>query len=112
VERRVQIPYRLTADPAAEGFTTVYTVPPGAKLKLREVTVSFPIGTYGELEVALYYGETRGFPEERPITGDGVSVSKKVELNWFSQDEVRLWYKNYNTTQKRQAYLNLEGILE
>jgi len=112
VPERVQIPYRVVADPGAEAYKTAYVVPPGATLKLEEVTVSFPIGTYGELEVALYYGQTMVFPEERPITGDGVSVSKRVDLEWYSQDEVVVWFKNYNTTQKRQAYLNLEGTLE
>jgi len=36
---------------------------------------------------------------------------KAVELRYYSEDPIKLYYKNENTTEKRECYVELEGEL-
>jgi len=101
----------LTATGGESGFKTLYTVLGGKKLNIKKVTVAFPVGTYGELEVSLYYGLRRIWPKDANLTGDNMSFEKDVDLWYHSGDPVRLYYKNANTTESRECYINLEGEL-
>ena len=109
---KVSVPYHVIAAGGAAATVSIFRVPSARKLKVNKVTVAFPVGTYGELEVALYFGIRRVFPQGRNITGDNMSFEKDVNLTWFSGDHVLLYYKNNNATQTREAYVNLEGVFE
>jgi len=110
--RRISISYRLVADPAAEGFKTVYTVPAGYILKVRRVHVHFPIASAGELRVALHYGQSRIYPETDWISGSDVHFDDPVDLAWYSGDRVRVWFENTNAAEERSCDLKLEGVLQ
>ena len=109
--KKVSVPYHVTAAGGATDTVSIFRVPSARKLKVNKVTVAFPTGTYGELEVALYFGIRRVFPQGRNITGDNMSFGKDVDLTWFTGDNVLLYYKNNNATQTREAYVDLEGVL-
>jgi len=111
MEKKVSIPYHLTAAAGESGFKTLYTVLGGKRLHVTRATVAFPVGTYGELEVALYYGMLRVWPEDANLKGDNMSFEKDVDLWWGSGDPVRLYFKNANATEQRECYVNLEGEL-
>jgi len=111
MEEEVSIPYHLTASAGESGFKTLYTVLGGKRLNIKKVTVAFPAGTYGELEVALYYGLRKVWPKDGYLTGDNMSFKKSVDLWWHSEDPVLLYYNNRNTTEARECYVNLEGVI-
>jgi len=110
-EKEVSIPYHLTASAGDSGFKDIYTVPAFKRLRVRKVTIAFPSGTYGELDVALFYGVMKVFPENGYLTGDNMSFKKEVDLTWYSGENVRLYYNNRNTTEARECYVNLEGVI-
>jgi len=108
---RVTVPYHLKADAGASGEEAIYTVPEGKVLRIDEVTVRFPPGTAGELELSLKRGEETVFPEERPLVGDGATLRFDVELLYESGEPVILAYRNVNTAEAREAYVYLSGVL-
>jgi len=110
--RTVSIPYRLVASPGEKGFKEVYTVPAGYTLKVCRVHVHFPIASAGELRIALYYGQSRVYPEADWISGSDIHFDDPVDLEWFSGDGVRVWFKNTNTVEERSCDLKLEGVLQ
>ena len=110
--RKITIPYSLTVSPGAEGDVILYTVPSGYKLKIEKIVTLFPAGTYGELEISLYRGNERVYPEERPLVGDNVLLEDDVELEYPAGSKVKLHYKNTNSTETRVAYIYIKGVLE
>jgi len=112
MEKKVSIPYHLTAGPGAEGFETIYTVLGGKRLKVTLVHIAFPIDTTGKLGVALYYGLRKVYPKDGLIRGDNMTWVDEVKLEWGSGDPVKLYYKNDDTATSKEAYVKLEGILE
>jgi len=103
------ISYHLVASPGAEDIISIATVPPGKVLKIKLVHVSFPIDTLGELDVALYYGNTKVYPNEGYMSGDNMTWVDEVKICYYSQDPIRLYYKNRNTAASKEAYVKLEG---
>jgi len=104
--------YHLVASPGAEGFVSVATVPDGKVLHVKRIEVFFPTGVSDELHVAFYYGNAKVFPDEGDLVGDNIKYDKPVELRYYSQDPIRVWYKNDNTTYERIANIVVEGELE
>jgi len=109
---RISIVYHLTADRGAEGFVDVYTVDPARKLKVVKSQVGFPIGTYGELKLALYYGEMKMIPRGGHWTGDGMLLVDEMTGKWHGGDKIRLYYKNENATETREAFILILAELE
>jgi len=104
--------YHLVAAPAAEGFVDIATVPSGKILKVNRVEVFFPAGVHDELHVCFLYGNMKVFPNEGDLVGDNIKYDKPVDLRYYSQDPIRVWYKNDNTTYERVANIVVEGELE
>jgi len=73
--------------------------------------IAYPVGTYGELKNAIYYGNMKVLPDEGLVNGDNFVWRKAVELRYYSEDPIKLYYKNENTTEKRECYVELEGEL-
>jgi len=109
--RKVSIPYRLVAGPGTTGYVDIYTVPPGKILHTKRVVVHFPSGVAGELRVALYYGNLRVYPDRPYVSGDDVTFDDKIDVTFWSQDSVRLWYENVSPTDARAADIKVEGDL-
>jgi len=109
---KITISYHLVASPGAEDKVTLFTVPDGQRLIVNTIHILFPAGVYGELELSFYYGIQRVFPKERVITGDNVLLEFDTKLVYYSGDDVILYYKNTNTTEVREAFIYLTGVLE
>jgi len=101
--------YHLVAAPAAEGFVDIAVVPGGKALRVTRLEVFFPTGTADELHIAFYYGEMKVFPEVGDLVGDAIKYDKPVDLRYYSQDPIRVWYKNDNVTAERVADIVVEG---
>jgi len=106
------VSYHLVAGAGAEDIISIATVPPGKVLTIKRVEVFFPTGDNDELHVALYYGNMKVFPDEGDLVGDNIKYDKAVELKYYSQDPIRLYYKNDNTTYERIADIVVEGEFE
>jgi len=101
--------YRLVAGAGAEDIISIATVPPGKVLTIKLVHVAFPIDTLGMLDIALYYGNMKVYPNEGHMSGDNMTWVDEVDLKYFSQDPVRLYYKNRDEAAEKKAYIKLEG---
>jgi len=110
--RRISIPYYLRADPATKDFVTIYTIPKGKKAVLKKITIRFPAGTNGELRLALYYGHMKVAPETPYWNGNDVRFIETLNIPYWSQDPVLLWYENVNTTAIRESSILIEAELE
>jgi len=110
--RPYSLAYRLTAGPGEEGIRVIGSAPPGAVFHVRRVEVQFPRDTLSELEVALLYGELQVFPNEGVLTGDDVKYEKPVRLTCYSQDPIRLRFRNLNAAASKTCEIILEGFLE
>ena len=95
-----------------KGFTPLYTVPAARTLTVKRVQVFFPVGDYGELKLALYFGNSQRLPRQGYYQGDGCLVIDETEAKWPSGSEVKLYYENENETETRSAYILVEGELE
>jgi len=105
------VSYHLVAGAGAEGFVDIATVPAGKILKVNRLEVFFPTGDNDELHVAFYYGNMKVFPDEGDLVGDNIKYDKRVSLRYYSQDPIRIWYKNDNVTYSRVADIVVEGEL-
>jgi len=112
MNEKVHYSYHLEAAAAAEGFVSIVSVPPGQVLTIHKVEIVFPAGTEDELHIALYYGNQKVLPVEGTFRGDSVRYEKSVELKYYSEESVLLYYKNENTTYARIADIVIEGVLE
>jgi len=109
---KVTIHRHLSIGPGETGVAAIYTVQPGKVLTVDSVEVAFPAGIYGELHIALRYGNLKVWPETDYVSGDNVLFSKKVRLRYYSGDRILVWYSNVNTTQVRDCFIDIEGRLE
>jgi hypothetical protein len=101
--QRVQVPANT------KQYTTVYTVSPGKRLKLRQVEVFFPVGTYNELRVKILYGWTSVAPTDGFFTGDETTIVKDVDIEYGSMQPVRAYLENLNLTEQKECVITLEG---
>jgi len=108
----VTIHKHLSFGPGETGLEAIYTVQPGKVLTVESVQIAFPAGVYGELHIALYYGNLKVWPETDYVSGDNVLFKKEVRLRYWSGDRILVWYRNVNTTQVRDCFVDLEGRLE
>lgn len=110
--RKITIPYHLVASGGASGEIELYTVPSARKLTIRRVVTAFPIGNYGELEIAFYIGVRQVHPEKGVISGDGVVYDDDVDIEIPSGSALKLWYRNNNATETRECFIHVIGELE
>jgi len=103
--RRISIPYYLEAAGGAEGTISIYRVSAGYKAKNIETNVFFPIGNYGELQIAFYRGIKQQLPSKGVYSGDGYLATDTSDAEWGSDEDIILWYKNLNATETRIAFI-------
>jgi len=112
MQRKISIPYLLTVDPGAEDTILLYEVEPGRRLKITSLRISFPSGTFYELEIEFLRGELKIAPYKRTYRGDNEVIEDEYIHDLFSSERLRMHYKNLNTTEVRQANILIRGILE
>ena len=110
--RKISICHKVTASAGAESDVTIYTVQNAKQFKLESIYVSFPAGTYYELELSLYYGAKKIAPEEGVWVGDNQNYEDVLDFTLFSDDGLVLHYKNNNTTNTKEAFVIVRGVLE
>jgi len=108
---KITISYHLVASAGVEADVSIYTVPPAQKLVIKRVQIYFPSGTYGELEIFFKYGVMKVYPKSGVVKGDNYTHEKETNLEYYRGDNVVIHYKNTNTTEERQAFIDLEGEL-
>lgn len=108
---KVSISHALTAAAGAEGDVVLYTVPAARVFTNKLTMIFFPIGDYGELEISFYYGNEKVMPKTGVYTGDGNIIDDDTDAKWYSGSEIRLHYKNNNSTETRVAYIYMRGEL-
>jgi hypothetical protein len=111
-QRRFSIAYRLVANPGATGDIVLYQVEQAARFKTESVYVSFPAGTYSELEVAIYRGIMQVAPSQGAYVGDNQVIEDEFIEDISSGERVILHYRNSNTTQVRECFVIVRGFLE
>jgi len=110
---KVTFSLHLVVDPGTEGYATVATVPEGQSLTVKRITVLFPAGVYGELEIELTKGTMKVFPEAGTITGDNVLLQFDVnDVVYGSSENVAIRYRNTNSIEVREAFIYISGELE
>jgi len=107
----VSIPYRVSQSPNSEATYDVYQVPPGSKLKLKEIETIFPSGVAGYLQLALYHGIKKIAPEDGVFQLDEGRVVARLDYEFISGEIVKVWAKNTHTTDTLTAFLLMEGEL-
>jgi len=112
MSRKISIAYKVTASGGAEGKTSIYEVEAGKRFKLESCYVSFPAGAYYELELAFYYGDKKIAPEENTYVGDNQAYEDVLDFTIESGEDLLLYYKNNNSTQTREAFVIVRGVLE
>jgi len=109
---KVSIPYMLTASAGAEDDVTVFEVPAARKFKTASVRISFPAGTYYELEISIYRGIKQIAPYTGVYQGDNEVIEDEFIEDISSGERVILHYKNTNSTEVREAFILIRGVLE
>jgi len=108
----ISIPYKLTADPGTEEVIPIWTVDKAKIFRMNSVRISFPQATYYELEIALQRGIKQIAPHIGKYVGDNEVINDELEAELESGSELKLYYKNLNTTQIRECSVLVRGELE
>ena len=109
---KISVPYHLQAAAGAEGDVTVYTVDAAKKFKTASVYLSFPAGTYFELELSIKRGISQIAPHQNSYVGDNQAIEDEFIEDVSSGERVIIHYKNMNATQAREAFVLIRGELE
>jgi len=108
----VSIPYRVSQGPASESTYDAYIVPPGRRLRLKEIEAIFPSGVGGYLQLAVYHGIRRIAPEDGAFQLDEGRAVARLRYEFISGERVKVWAKNTHATSTFSASLLMEGELE
>ena len=100
---------KITAAASAEADVVSYTVPAAEKFKAESVYVSFPAGTYFELELTIKRGIKQIAPENGVYVGDAQVIEDEFFEDMSSGERVVVHYKNTNATQQREAFVIVRG---
>jgi len=109
---KISASLHLVASPGQEGEVELYKVPSASTLRSLSLNIHFPVGTLGDLELALRHGLFQLMPARGRYTGDGTVIVDNSDGKWWSDESVRLYFKNTNTAENREAYILLEAELE
>jgi hypothetical protein len=90
----------------------IYSVEPARSFKTESVYVSFPAGTYSELEISILRGIMQVAPGSGVYVGDNQIIEDEFIEDISSGERVILHYKNNNSTQAREAFVIVRGFLE
>ena len=109
--KKQSITYYLQANGGTSGTVSIYTVEPARVFKTASVYVSFPAGTYSELEVSIRRGEMQIAPTKGTYRGDANVIEDEFIEDVESAERIILYYKNNNTTQTRECFIIVRGEL-
>lgn len=109
IERK-SIGYLISASPGEEAEVKIYRVSAGKIFKCERVQIYFPLGTFFELQVVIKRGLEPIKPTKGVYQGDGNPVLDVTGVEFGSDEEIRLWYKNLSTTDIRKAFVLIEGF--
>ena len=106
---RVIVSKQYTVSANTTETEIVYTVTPGKKLRLDLVKIWFPTGVNSELRVKILHGSMQVAPTEGYAVGDNIELEYKLEVEYGSEEYVKAWFQNVNSTESRDVQITLEG---
>lgn len=112
MSQRYTVSKKFVISGGDSGVKEIFTVPDGKTFTLYKVIVHFPVGSLGELGIAIRRGAVNICPDEGLIYGDGVKFDFTEEFQFISGQSVSLYYKNDNATESRTVVIILEGVIE
>ena len=111
MDQEVQIIYKLTASAGSEGDVAIYTVPGGRDLHTKELNVAFDPDTDYDLEISFYDSIKKVAPTDGVFVGKAVAFNTKRHIVFQEGSEIKVHYKNTNTTTARTAVIEIQGVL-
>lgn len=111
-QKKISIAYSLTAAANANSTTTIFTVPAACTFRVTSVYIHFPAGTYYELQLRLLRGIQQIAPYSGYYVGDASVIEDEDVSDLASGDHLNVYYKNTSSTQTRQAFIIVRGVLE
>jgi len=106
---RVTVTKQYTVSASTTETEVVYTVTPGKTLKLNLVKIWFPTGVNSELRVKILHGNMQIAPTEGYAVGDNIELEYRPEVEYGSEEYVKAWLQNVNSTDSRDVQITLEG---
>jgi len=106
---RVTVTKQYTVSASTTETEVVYTVTPGKTLKLNLVKIWFPTGVNSELRVKILHGNMQIAPVEGYAVGDNIELEYRPEAEYGSEEQVKAWLQNVNSTESRDVQITLEG---
>jgi len=109
---RKSITYFVNAAANEERTVNIYRVSAGKKFFLERVTIYFQNACAFELLIAIFRGLEKVKPTDGFYRADSGFVQDITKVEFRSDEEVKVYYKNLNTTTARKALVLIEGYEE
>ena len=77
-------------------------------LRLKKVTVVFPVGTENNLSVVILYGNMQVVPDSGSIVGDGVAVPVSANFEFSTSEGLKIKATNADTANSHACVVVLE----
>ena len=106
------VAYELTAAAGASGEATAYTVTPGRKFIVNNVTFVFPVGSGFSLRVWIQRGTEKIIPKSGYVVGDGHRIPVLANIEFEGGSTIVVGYNNTDATESHKALIILEGVLK
>ena len=100
------VAYELTAAAGASGEAAAYTVTPGRKFIVNNVTFVFPVGVW------IQRGTEKIIPKSGYVVGDGHRISLLANVEFEGGSTIVVGYNNTDSTNSHKALIILEGVLK
>ena len=110
--KKVSFGVWLTVSAGDEDDYVLYTVEAARRFVTKSVYVYFPPGTYGELEISIKRGIKQIAPYSGSYRGDACVIEDEFIEDISSAERVIIHYKNNNTTNTKEAFIIVRGVLE
>jgi len=102
--------HTVTASAGASGEYALLTVTAAKKLQLKRLTVHFPAGSQYYLQVALLRGAEQAVPDGGYIVGDDNKITVECDKEYYSGEDVKVWYSNTDASNPHTCYVLIEGV--
>lgn len=103
---------KVTAAAGAENYETIYTVAAARKLTVKKVVFHFPSGSNFYLGVAVTVGTKQICPDQGLVYGDDEVITLSDNTEVPSGSEIKLYYKNEDTSSSHSVVVVVEGEME